>query len=85
MGSEPPFAVLLDPEAKVVGSLFGTKLYPETWLIDPAGVIRMRFDGGRDWSHPLVLDVARMVARPGACPVTFLEGKPRDHQNICEM
>ena len=48
---------LFDPESRVVKELFGTELYPETWIIDPRGVVRFRFDGARDWSSPLVLDL----------------------------
>lgn len=48
--------VLLDPERAVVREKFGTRLFPETWVIDPEGVIRLRVDGARDWSSPLVLD-----------------------------
>ncbi len=36
---------------------FGTELYPETWIIDERGVVRLRFDGARDWSSALTLDV----------------------------
>jgi len=49
--------VLLDPDRAVVRDKFGTRLYPETWVIDPEGVIRLRVDGSRDWSSPVVLDM----------------------------
>jgi peroxiredoxin len=48
--------ILFDPERKVVRDLFGSKLYPETWVIDPRGVIRLRIDGARDWSAAIALD-----------------------------
>jgi peroxiredoxin len=48
--------VLFDPERKVVRDMFGSKLYPETWVIDPGGVIRLRVDGPRDWKSALALD-----------------------------
>ena len=48
---------LFDPEAKVVTDMFGTKFYPETWIIDKQGVIRFRFDGARDWAAPVALDL----------------------------
>ena len=48
---------LIDPERRVVADLFGTHLYPETWIIDREGVIRFRYDGAFDWSNPVVLDV----------------------------
>lgn len=49
--------VLFDPDREVVRGKFGTRLYPETWFIDPEGIIRLRVDGPRDWSSPLVLDL----------------------------
>jgi peroxiredoxin len=49
--------VLFDPNKAVVREKFGTRLYPETWVIDPEGVIRVRVDGGRDWSSPLALEL----------------------------
>lgn len=57
---QPRLTHLFDPSAEVVRGMFGTELFPETWIIDKEGVIRFRFDGQRDWSDPLVLD---MIAR----------------------
>src|SRR6186713_53501 len=54
----PPFEVLVDPDAKVVAEKFGTKLYPETWIIDADGVIAARVDGARNWSDAVVLNFA---------------------------
>jgi hypothetical protein len=54
---DAPLTVLLDADRSVVRGKFGTRLFPETWVIDPEGVIRLRIDGARDWSSPLVLDV----------------------------
>ena len=50
---------LLDSERKVVTDKFGTKLFPETWIIDPDGLVRFRFDGPLDWSDPVALDLIR--------------------------
>jgi peroxiredoxin len=50
---------LLDAEREVVNGKFGTKLFPETWIIDAGGVVRFRFDGALDWSNPVVLDLIR--------------------------
>lgn len=50
---------LLDSERRVVTGQFGTKLFPETWIIDANGVVRFRFDGALDWSDPLALDLIR--------------------------
>jgi peroxiredoxin len=74
--SKPPFPVLFDPESTVVRDKFGTTLYPETWIIDPKGVIRARFDGARDWSNAMVLDLIESFERPVACGVEFESGRP---------
>ena len=50
---------LLDPQNQVVSETFGTKLYPETWIVDKNGVVRFRFDGPLDWANPVVLDLIR--------------------------
>ncbi len=53
----PRLTHLFDPDRAVVQGKFGTKLYPETWVVDRAGVIRFRYDGALDWSRPLILDL----------------------------
>lgn len=84
IGGEPPFPVLFDPESSVVLDRYGTRLFPETWIIDPDGVIRARFDGARDWSDALAVDIGEMIARPGGCPVEFFKGAPRGNfAGIC--
>ena len=50
---------LLDSSRHVVNEQFGTKLFPETWIIDKNGLIRLRFDGAFDWSSPVALDLIR--------------------------
>ena len=52
--------VLFDPDRKVVRDKFGTKLFPETWIIDGRGVVRMRIDGRRNWSDALTFDAIQM-------------------------
>ena len=82
---DPPFMVLFDPDAKTVQGKYGTHLFPETWLIDPRGVIRARFDGARDWTNPLVVNFIDSLRGGDYCPVTIngktLEGKAG---RICE-
>lgn len=72
-----PFEVLLDPEAKVVTDLYGTKLYPETWFIDPAGVIRARIDGARDYTQPLFVELVESLTAKPSCKIEFNRGAPR--------
>lgn len=84
LGKDPPFPVLIDPDAAVVNGKFGTRLYPETWFVDPRGVIRARVDGPRDWTNPMVLEVTRMIGRQVGCSIAFERGKPRgDRRAIC--
>jgi thiol-disulfide isomerase/thioredoxin len=75
LGADPPFAAGVDPEAAVVREKYGTHLYPETWIIDPSGVIRARFDGARDWTSPMVHDLLSELRQPLACSVEFENGK----------
>lgn len=85
----PPMPMLFDPERKTVTDKFGTKLFPETWLIDKSGVIRARFDGvpmageGCEvaWSGPLILSAIDAIESPTICDVTIdpkVDPKP-DH------
>ena len=48
-----------DVQGAIVNGKFGTKLFPETWIIDADGIIRLRFDGALDWSDPVALDLIR--------------------------
>lgn len=48
--------VLMDRDRSVVRGQYGTVLFPETWIIDPDGVIRMRMDAPFDWSSAIALD-----------------------------
>jgi peroxiredoxin len=74
LGAPAPFRVLLDPESSVVGARYGTRLFPETWLIDKNGIIRARFDGARDWSSPLMLEMIESLGTPMACDINFAAG-----------
>lgn len=75
LGGPAPFDVFIDAEAEVVTGKFGTKLYPETWFIDPRGVIRARVDGARDWSAATALDFAKSLSDPLTCAVDFQRGR----------
>jgi peroxiredoxin len=85
LNGDAPFPVLFDPDSKIVLDRYGTKLFPETWIIDPKGVIRARVDGARDWSSSLVVEIGEMVQRPGGCPVEFFKSLPRGpYAGVCE-
>ena len=84
LNGDVPFVALVDPDAKIVHDTYGTRLFPETWVIDPTGIIRARYDGGRNWADALAVDFATMVARPGGCPVEFYKGAPKgEFAGIC--
>jgi len=72
---EPAFASLIDPEAKQVSGRFGTTLYPETWIIDKKGVIRARFDGAREWSSSLMVELIEQIRTGGYCAVEARHGR----------
>lgn len=72
---EPPFGVLIDPDAQIVRGKYGTSLYPETWIIDKNGVIRARFDGAREWSNATVVQYVEQIREGGYCPVNAKDGK----------
>ena len=45
----PPFLVLLTLIPRSFADTYGTKLYPETWFIDPAALSGRASMAGRDW------------------------------------
>jgi hypothetical protein len=84
LGEQANFTTLVDSENEVVQKLFGTRLYPETWFIDPQGVIRARIDGPRDWHQlaPLSIEFAKSISGPLSCDVEFDKRRPSGPQ--CE-
>jgi hypothetical protein len=72
---EPPFTILFDPDAKIVGGKYGTHLYPETWILDKRGVIRARFDGAREWANAAVIELVDQLRHGGYCPIEVHEGR----------
>jgi peroxiredoxin len=77
-GNKPPFVVGYDPESSIVKGKYGTTLFPETWLIDPDGRIRARFDGvpragdacEEIWNGPLILSAIDALKSPMVCDVS---------------
>ena len=76
LNGDAPFTTFVDPDSVVVSEHFGTRLYPETWFIDKNGVIRARFDGGRDWMKPLHLEFAQSLRGPISCDIDFKAQNP---------
>jgi len=52
-GSRPPYAVALDREARI-SQIYGTTKFPESYLIDSSGTLRLKFIGPRNWTDPAV-------------------------------
>jgi peroxiredoxin len=46
-----PFRVALDLEAKM-SRTYGTTKYPESYLVDRDGKVRLKFVGPRNWMDP---------------------------------
>ncbi len=44
-----------DPEQRV-NALYGTKLFPETYVIDRNGFIRRKFISAQDWTNPEIVN-----------------------------
>lgn len=44
-----------DPERKAA-PMYGTYIYPETYVIDPSGIIRRKFIGATDWTKPEIME-----------------------------
>jgi len=71
----PPFPVLFDPNGDTAaGPKFGTREYPETYLIDKRGVVRARFDGGKHWGNDVLVEAIRELRSSSYCPVEIKEG-----------
>jgi thiol-disulfide isomerase/thioredoxin len=48
---------VFDPTREVISGQFGTRLFPETWIIDREGRVRFRYDGALDWGNPIVVEL----------------------------
>ena len=48
---------VFDPNREVITGQFGTRLFPETWIIDREGRVRFRYDGALDWGNPIAVEL----------------------------
>ena len=75
-GRAPPYAVGLDRDGRV-SLAYGTSKYPETYLVDADGNVRLKFVGPRDWSDQRMLS---LLEQYGARRVTKSSGpEPKAH------
>ena len=63
-GKVPSFKVALDPGGKVAAE-YGTKKFPETYLVGPKGRMLAKFIGPRDWTRPMYERLVRMILSSG--------------------
>jgi|GraSoiStandDraft_26_1057304.scaffolds.fasta_scaffold90572_3 thiol-disulfide isomerase/thioredoxin len=52
-GKAPPYTVALDQAARI-SQIYGTTKFPESYLIDAGGTLRLKFIGPRNWADPAV-------------------------------
>ena len=83
-GATRHFEILFDPDMEVVTDMFGTTLFPETWVIDGSGIIRLRVDRSLKWNSALAMEVIEMIGRPLGCPVEFEAGRITSHGSLCD-
>lgn len=85
LGGPAPFTNVIDPDGEMIAAKYGTKLYPETWFIDPQGIIRARVDGARDWSSPAAVGLAESLTDVQQCQIEFLGAQAKGPLSyICE-
>ena len=54
------FPTVRDPEM-AVASLYGTNMYPETYLINPEGRVVRKYVGGENWMRPEIVNYLRSL------------------------
>ncbi len=84
--NDVPFVTLFDQGGKgVTTPQYGTTQFPETYLLDKHGIIRARFDGGRDWSEAAVIEFIDQLRQDGYCPIEMKEGNTTgEAAKLCE-
>jgi thiol-disulfide isomerase/thioredoxin len=68
-GNPPPYVVALDTNARI-SQLYGTTKYPESYLIDSSGTLRLKFVGPRNWMDPAVFTLLESYGASRARHVT---------------
>jgi cytochrome c biogenesis protein CcmG/thiol:disulfide interchange protein DsbE len=59
-GMHPPMLTLRDAQ-KQSSSLYGTFIYPETYIIDAQGILRRKLIGPVDWTKPEIIDYLNKI------------------------
>ena len=56
LGEHPLSFVTIEDPARRVNALYGTSLFPETYVIDKSGTIRRKFISAQDWTNPEIVN-----------------------------
>ena len=64
------FLVLRDPGGREVAQAYRTTGYPETFVIDPSGLLRESFIGPAEWATPAAIDHFRDLLRSASTAPT---------------
>jgi len=62
-GKAPPYAIALDQNARI-SQTYGTTKFPESYLIDSSGTLRLKFIGPRNWADPAVFTLLDSYGAP---------------------
>jgi cytochrome c biogenesis protein CcmG/thiol:disulfide interchange protein DsbE len=55
LAQHPLSLLTVEDREQHANALYGTFRYPETYIIDPNGVIRRKFIGAQNWTSPEIL------------------------------
>ena len=58
-------SVVARADGEAVAAAFGVRSLPVSFVLDRAGVLRLRLDGPRDWAAPATHGEVRRAAGPG--------------------
>lgn len=61
------FPIVRDPD-QVVSARFGTRQFPETYILDRDGRVADKIISSRDWMDPLMISFVETLARPNQLP-----------------
>jgi thiol-disulfide isomerase/thioredoxin len=75
-----PYPVVLDKGARV-SQQFGTMKFPETYLVDAQGNIKLKFIGARDWSDQRVVALLEQLGARRASKSSGPEPKAHSGEN----
>jgi len=64
-GITPEDFVVVHDKDGAVSARYGSRLLPETWIVDPDGYVVGRVQGAVDWTRPAILELFEVLLRDG--------------------